>query len=85
MSIIVLRGFSNSGKDYIGQILCDKYNYKSVNELNYKTHTLNNHSTKQDRKVNFKFYCEKFDFGCFTESCYNIHNLTQKHNMKTLK
>jgi len=28
MSIIVLRGFSNSGKDYIGQILCDKYNYK---------------------------------------------------------
>lgn len=28
MSIIVLRGFSNSGKDYIGRILCDKYNYK---------------------------------------------------------
>ena len=28
MSIIVLRGFSNSGKDYVGQILCDKYNYK---------------------------------------------------------
>jgi hypothetical protein len=28
MSIIVLRGFSNSGKDYVGRILCDKYNYK---------------------------------------------------------
>lgn len=28
MSIILLRGFSHSGKDYIGQILCDKYGYK---------------------------------------------------------
>jgi hypothetical protein len=28
MSIIVLRGFSNSGKDYVGRILCDKYNYR---------------------------------------------------------
>jgi hypothetical protein len=28
MSIILLRGFSHSGKDYIGQILCNKYGYK---------------------------------------------------------
>lgn len=28
MSIILLRGFSHSGKDFIGQILCDKYGYK---------------------------------------------------------
>lgn len=28
MSIILLRGFSQSGKDYIGQILCDNYDYK---------------------------------------------------------
>jgi hypothetical protein len=28
MSIILLRGFSNSGKDYIGNILCEKYGYK---------------------------------------------------------
>jgi hypothetical protein len=28
MSIIILRGFSHSGKDFIGQILCDKYGYK---------------------------------------------------------
>ena len=27
MSIILLRGFSHSGKDYIGQILCEKYDY----------------------------------------------------------
>jgi hypothetical protein len=28
MSIILLRGFSNSGKDYVGKILSDKYEYK---------------------------------------------------------
>ena len=28
MSIILLRGFSHSGKDFIGQILSDNYNYK---------------------------------------------------------
>lgn len=28
MSIILLRGFSHSGKDFIGQILCNDYNYK---------------------------------------------------------
>lgn len=28
MSIILLRGYSKSGKDYIGQILCNNYGYK---------------------------------------------------------
>jgi hypothetical protein len=28
MSIILLRGFSQSGKDYVGNILCKQYNYK---------------------------------------------------------
>lgn len=28
MSIILLRGFSHSGKDYIGNILCESYGYK---------------------------------------------------------
>lgn len=28
MSIILLRGFSHSGKDFIGQILCNDYGYK---------------------------------------------------------
>lgn len=27
MSIILLRGFSHSGKDFVGDILCKKYNY----------------------------------------------------------
>jgi hypothetical protein len=53
MSIILLRGFSHSGKDYVGNILCKKYGYKRyafadslkklvANEFNYpleKLHT----------------------------------------------
>ena len=64
---------------------CTFCDYKSTKTSNMKLHILTHHSTKEDRKVNFKFYCEKCNFGCFSESCYNIHNLTQKHNMKTLK
>lgn len=30
MSIILLRGFSHSGKDFIGNILCEKYDYKQL-------------------------------------------------------
>ena len=30
MSIILLRGFSNSGKDFVGRILCEKFNYRRV-------------------------------------------------------
>lgn len=53
MSIIMLRGFSHSGKDFIGKILCEKYGYNRyafadslkklvANEFNYpleKLHT----------------------------------------------
>lgn len=28
MSIILLRGFSHSGKDFVGEVLCRKYGYK---------------------------------------------------------
>lgn len=34
MIIILLRGFSNSGKDFVGNILCTKYNYKQFSFAN---------------------------------------------------
>jgi hypothetical protein len=30
MIIILLRGFSNSGKDYVGDIICSQYGYKKI-------------------------------------------------------
>jgi len=62
---------------------CEKCDYFSINESNYKTHQLNNHLSKEERKNQFSYYCEKCDFGCFTNSSYNIHIETKKHTMKT--
>lgn len=61
---------------------CDKCDYQSTNKNNYLTHTLNNHSTSEERKKKFKFYCHKCNFGVFTESSFNKHLTTKKHKMK---
>lgn len=61
---------------------CDKCDYKSTNSNNYLTHRLNNHDTKENRAIQFKYYCVKCDFGVFTESLYKKHLETKSHNIK---
>jgi len=61
---------------------CSKCNYITTNNNNYLTHILNNHSTKEEKKNKFKFYCETCDFGVFVKSAYDKHIKTKKHNMK---
>ena len=56
--------------------LCD---YKPNKTTNLKLHYLNKHATKEERKQQFKFYCDKCDFGCFVEVLLNRHLETQKH------
>lgn len=46
---------------------------------NFMTHKLNNHSTKEERKQEFKYYCETYDFGVFTESSFEKHKDTIRH------
>ena len=58
---------------------CNECNYKSLNKNNYLTHKLNNHSTKEERKQQFKFYCDTCDFGVFTETSFNNHKETIRH------
>jgi len=58
---------------------CELCDYENVNKNNYLTHKLNNHSTKDQRKITFKYYCDKCDFGVFTESMINQHNETKRH------
>ena len=62
---------------------CDKCEYITNTKLNIKTHTLNNHSSKEEKKTGFKFYCDKCDFGVFTETSFNLHLNTKKHKMKS--
>ena len=58
---------------------CKYCDYVSSKTTNYKLHYLNKHSTKEERMKEFKFYCEKCDFGCFVEVLYQRHIDTQKH------
>ena len=58
---------------------CTDCEYKSDNNNNYLTHKLNNHSTKEDRSIQFKYYCSYCDFGVFTDSSFDKHNQTIRH------
>lgn len=58
---------------------CNKCDFSSTNKNNYLTHKLNNHSTKEERKQQFKYYCDNCDFGVFTESSLEIHKNSLRH------
>lgn len=59
---------------------CEQCDYHSVCKNNYLTHRLNKHDDKESRKSLFKYYCEKCDVGVFTESMFNGHLKTKRHN-----
>jgi hypothetical protein len=63
---------------------CSDCNFESAIQNNYLTHKLNNHSTKEERKEQFKYYCDLCDFGVFTLSCFDQHKETIKHKYKLL-
>ena len=54
-------------------------NYKTDKTSNFNTHKLNNHATKEERKKEFKYYCDLCDFGVFAESAYITHNESVVH------
>lgn len=56
---------------------CD---YETNIKMNLTLHILNNHSTIEERKKNFPYYCELCDIGKGTENEINIHYKTKKHN-----
>jgi len=62
---------------------CEICGYTTTIKYNYNCHVLNNHSTKDERKEKFKYYCEKCDFGCFVKSGFETHKKTKSHIMKS--
>jgi hypothetical protein len=58
---------------------CSDCEFYSTNKNNYLTHKLNNHSTKEERKKQFKYYCDSCDFGVFTESSFEKHKNSLRH------
>jgi hypothetical protein len=58
---------------------CKFCNFESNNLTNMTVHVLTKHSTPEQRKNDFKYYCEKCDFGTFTQILFTRHLETQKH------
>ncbi len=58
---------------------CSDCEFESTNKNNYLTHKLNNHSNKEERKKQFKYYCNNCDFGVFTESSFEKHKNSLRH------
>ena len=58
-------------------IQCDKCDYETKNETTLLKHKLNNHSTKEERQNNFKYFCKYCDYWTFSIDSYNLHNETK--------
>ena len=62
--------------------MCD---YSNKNKVLLKSHFLNKHSTIEDRKKEYKFYCLTCDFGSFFDVIMKNHNRTEKHKINLLR
>jgi len=60
---------------------CDKCDYSTKQMSSYKIHILNNHSTKEERKKGFNYYCECCDIGKMDEKAFENHLTTKKHKL----
>ena len=58
---------------------CSHCEYTTTRTTNMKLHYLNNHANKEERKKDFKYYCEACDFGNFSKSLFKLH-LEAKHS-----
>jgi len=72
-------GFRKKRSDYKEPFKCDKCEYKTKNNVTLKQHILNEHSSKEERAIGFKFYCKYCDFGTFSKDFLDKHNNTNKH------
>ncbi len=61
---------------------CDKCDYNTKNLTTLKQHKLNEHSTLDERKKTFTFYCELCDFETFSKDIFKNHNETDKHKRR---
>ena len=60
--------------------ICNIYTTKQP--TNMKLHILNNHSSIEDKKKEYTYYCEYCNIGYFIENKFNSHLKTMKHKIK---
>lgn len=75
-------GKKKTRKDKVCPEKCPKCDYECSVNTTLKQHILSKHSTVDEKKKEFKYYCEKCDFGAFAKQLYDKHCNTTKHKQK---
>ncbi len=70
---------TRSDKKYNGN--CKHCEYYTSSKTNMKLHIVNTHCTKEEKKQQFKYYCEYCDYGGFAKSLFDNHLKTKKHKL----
>jgi hypothetical protein len=60
-------------------IISENCNFIATKKSHMDQHILMFHSTKEERKANYKYYCDYCDFGSLSEVAFNKHLLSNKH------
>ncbi len=58
---------------------CQYCNYEASDVRSIKSHILNLHKTKDDRRKEYTHYCDNCDFGSFIKKLYDKHIQSEKH------
>jgi hypothetical protein len=76
-----IMGKKKRRSDYKEPIKCDKCIYSTKNKTTMEKHKLTKHSTKEERKAKFTYYCSYCDYGAFSKDSMKIHEDTEKHKV----
>jgi hypothetical protein len=78
-------GIRKTRKDKKEDLKCNICNlYTTKQKPTMKIHILNNHSSIEEKKLGFKYYCEICDIGYVVEHKFNTHLNTLKHKIKVI-
>ncbi len=58
---------------------CNSCNYKTDVKITFINHTLAKHSTPEQRRLKYPYYCAKCDIGAMSPSIFETHCLSQTH------
>lgn len=61
---------------------CEHCEYTTTFKNNFKTHYLRHHASKDERKAQFKHYCETCDHGTFSAREKNTHLNSNVHKTR---
>ncbi len=65
--------------DFKEEKKCIHCEYTTRKNVSLKQHYLNNHGTIEERKKEFKYYCDNCDFGTFIKEILTKHKESIKH------